>query len=339
MMAKKARVAINGFGRIGRDSFRANMQLDKVDIVAVNDLGGIDQTIHLLKHDSIYRELLGEIKKTADNKFSVNGKDVVCVSDRDPKNLPWKDLNIDIVLECTGVFRDQIGAGQHIQAGAKKVIISAPGKDGIPLVVMGVNHQQFHPEKYDIISNASCTTNCLAPTAKVLHENFGIVKGLMTTIHSMTNDQMILDSPHKSDFRRARAASLSAIPTETGAAQAIGKVLPELNGKLDGLAIRIPTPTVSIVDLVCEFEKNVTVESINLALKNASEGSLKGILGYSEEPLVSADYIGNEHSSIIDALSTMVTGNNMGKIIAWYDNEWGYSCRLVELAGFVGDHM
>ncbi|MBU2524304.1 type I glyceraldehyde-3-phosphate dehydrogenase [Patescibacteria group bacterium] len=334
----KPRVAINGFGRIGRDTFRANLLKNSIDIVAINDLGGIDTTIHLLKYDSVYGRLNNKIEKISDTKFSVDGKEVICVSDRDPENLPWKDLEIDIVLECTGVFRDKEGAGKHLAAGAKKVIISAPGKDEMRTIVMGVNENTYKPEDEHIISNASCTTNCLAPAAKVLNDQYGIKKGLMTTIHSYTNDQKILDLPHK-DLRRARAAALSMIPTSTGAAKAIGLVIPELAGKLNGLSIRIPTPTVSLVDLVIEVEKETTVEKVNEALKEASEGELKGYLDFSNEPLVSIDYVGNNYSSIIDGLSTMVLDGNMIKILAWYDNEWGYSCRLVDLAAYVGGKL
>lgn len=339
MSDKKPRVAINGFGRIGRDTFRANLILDKLDIVAVNDLGGIDTTIHLLKHDSLYGILPNTIEKTSENSFKVDGKEVQCVSDRDPKNLPWGDLDIDIVLECTGVFRTTEDASQHLEAGAKNVIISAPGKSPeIPMFVMGVNEEKYSPEA-KIISNASCTTNCLAPMAHVLHQAFGIEKGAMTTIHSYTNDQRILDLPHK-DLRRARAAALSSIPTSTGAAKAVGKVIPELDGKLNGYAIRIPTPTVSITDLTAQLSKDVTVEAINEAFKKAAnEEKMKRYLQYTEEPLVSHDYIGNDHSCIFDALQTTVVDGNLIKVMGWYDNEWGYSCRLVDLAGHVGKHL
>ncbi len=330
------KVGINGFGRIGRNSMRYAM--DKgVDIVAVNDLTDAKTLAHLLKYDSVHGIYKGTVEEK-DGSIIVDGKEIKVFAERDPEKLPWKELGVDIVLECTGIFRDKEGAGKHIKAGAKKVLISAPAKNEDITIVLGVNEEKYIPEEHNIISNASCTTNCLAPVAKVLLENFGIKKGLMTTVHSYTNDQRILDLPH-SDLRRARAAAESIIPTTTGAAKAVSLVLPELKGKLNGFAMRVPTPNVSVVDLVCELEKNVTTEEVNQALKNASENELKGILGYNELPLVSIDYNGNENSSIVDGLSTMTIGDNMVKVVSWYDNEWGYSSRLVDLASFVGEKL
>lgn len=330
------KVGINGFGRIGRNSMRYAM--DKgVDIVAVNDLTDAKTLAHLLKYDSVHGTYKGTVEEK-DGSIIVDGKEIKVFAEKDPENLPWKDLGVDIVLECTGIFTAREGAEKHIKAGAKKVIISAPAKNEDITIVLGVNEEKYIPEEHNIISNASCTTNCLAPVAKVLLEKFGIKKGLMTTVHSYTNDQRILDLPHK-DLRRARAAAMSIIPTTTGAAKAVSLVLPELKGKLNGFAMRVPTPNVSVVDLVCELEKNVTTEEVNKALKDASENELKGILGYSELPLVSIDYNGNENSSIVDALSTLTIGDNMVKVISWYDNEWGYSSRLVDLASFVGEKL
>lgn len=332
----KPRVAINGFGRIGRNVFRANLESDTCDIVAINDLGDLPTLAHLLEYDSMYGILKADIKVEGD-KLIVNGKEIRVLSERDPENLPWAEENIDVVVESTGFFRDKEGAGKHLQAGAKKVVVSAPGKDLDLTVVLGVNENDYDPNEHHLISNASCTTNCLAPVAKVLNDEFGIVKGLMTTTHAYTNGQKILDLPHK-DLRRARAAALSIIPTTTGAAKAVSLVLPELEGKLNGMAMRVPTPTVSVVDLVVELSKETTTEEVNTALKAASEGPMKGYLGYSEKPLVSMDYKGDSRSSIVDALSTMVTGN-MVKILSWYDNEWGYSSRVVDLIGFMGGKM
>jgi glyceraldehyde 3-phosphate dehydrogenase len=329
----KPRVAINGFGRIGRNIFRANLEKDTFDVVAINDLGDINMLAHLLEYDSMYGHLDTDIKIEGD-KMIVNGKTIRMISDRDPANLPWAEEKVDVVLECTGFFRERAGAQKHIDAGAKKVIVSAPGKDLDLTVVLGVNEAEYNSEKHHIISNASCTTNCLAPISKVLNDNFGIVKGLMTTTHAYTNDQKILDLPH-SDYRRSRAAALSIIPTTTGAAKAVSLVLPELNGKLNGMAMRVPTPTVSVVDLVVEVEKSTTAEAVNAAFKAASEGAMKGYLGYCEKPLVSMDYKGNPDSSIVDALSTMVMGGNMIKVLSWYDNEWGYSNRVVDLVGYM----
>ncbi len=327
----KPRVAINGFGRIGRNVFRANLEKNTCDIVAINDLGDLPTLAHLLEYDSMYGILDAEIKVAGD-KLIVNGQEIRVLSERDPEKLPWAEENIDVVVESTGFFRTREGASKHLTAGAKKVVVSAPGKDLDLMVVLGVNDENYDPKNHHLISNASCTTNCLAPVAKVLHEEFGIEHGLMTTTHAYTNDQRILDLPHK-DLRRARAAALSMIPTTTGAAKAVGMVLPELDGKLNGMSLRVPTPTVSVVDLVVTLNKPATAESVNAALKTAANGPLKGILAYSEKPLVSIDYKGNPHSSIVDSLATMGIGDNMIKILAWYDNEWGYSCRVVDLIG------
>jgi len=332
----KLKVAINGFGRIGREVFRINLAKNYFDVVAINDLTDSKTLAHLLKYDSNYGVLSNEVK-AGEGEFSVDGKTYKVLSERDPEKLPWKDLGVDLVIECTGFFTDRAGAQKHITAGAKKVIISAPAKDEIDFtVVLGVNDNEYDPTKHHIISNASCTTNCLAPFSKVLHEKFGIEKGLMTTIHAYTNDQNILDLPHK-DLRRARAAALSMIPTSTGAAKAIGLVIPALNGKLNGLAIRVPTPTVSIVDLVCTVSKETTKEEVNAALKAASENELKGIMGFSTEPLVSIDYKGNPLSSIVDAESTQVIQGNLVKVMSWYDNEWGYSNRVADLIKMIGE--
>lgn len=327
------RVALNGFGRIGRMVFRANLMNPKIDIVAVNDLGDPKMGAHLLKYDTNYGTLPMDIQGEA-GKYTIDGKEVKVVSSRNPEELPWKELGIDLVIECTGVFTDRAGAGKHITAGAKRVVISAPAKDEIDgTFVMGVNHETYDPAKHFIVSNASCTTNGLAPAAKVLDENFGIVKGLMTTVHAYTNDQNLHDNDHK-DFRRARAATQSMIPSSTGAAKAIGLVLPQLAGKLNGIAVRVPTPTVSLVDLTVELSKEAKKDEINAAFKKAAEGNLKGILGYSDLPLVSIDYKGDARSSIIDSAETMVQGN-MAKILAWYDNEWGYSCRVIDLVSYM----
>ncbi len=327
----KPRVAINGFGRIGRNVFRANLEKQTCDIVAINDLGDLETLAHLLEYDSMYGILDAKIEVTSD-KLIVNGQEIRVLSERDPEKLPWAEENIDVVVESTGFFRTREGASKHLQAGAKKVVVSAPGKDLDLMVVLGVNDADYDPANHHLISNASCTTNCLAPVAKVLHEEFGIEHGLMTTTHAYTNNQRILDLPHK-DLRRARAAALSMIPTTTGAAKAVAMVLPELDGKLNGMSLRVPTPTVSVVDLVVTLNKSATAESVNAALKAAAEGPLQGILAYSEKPLVSIDYKGNPHSSIVDSLATMSIGDNMVKILAWYDNEWGYSCRMVDLVG------
>ncbi|OFI05310.1 glyceraldehyde-3-phosphate dehydrogenase [Clostridium acetireducens DSM 10703] len=333
------KVGINGFGRIGRLVLRiAQRDLYKdLEIVAINARADNETLAHLFKYDSCYGRFDGDVEAT-ENGIKINGKEVKVYREKEPKNLPWKDLGIDIAIESTGIFKDKEKAMQHVEAGAKKVIITAPGKNEDVTIVMGVNEEEFDAEKHVVISNASCTTNCLAPFAKVLDEKFGIVRGLMTTIHSYTNDQRILDKTHK-DLRRARAAAESIIPTTTGAAKAVAKVLPNLKGKLNGFALRVPTPTVSITDLVCELSKNVTVEEINKAFKEASEGSMKGILGYSEEPLVSVDYKQDDRSSIVDGLSTMLMGDNLVKVVSWYDNEWGYSCRVVDLVKYVAEEM
>jgi len=323
------KVAINGFGRIGRNVFRAAMNSSEFEIVAINDLTNPETLAHLLKYDSIHG-VLAEDVSAADNAIQVGEKSVKVFSERDPAALPWKELGVDIVIESTGFFTNGKDAGKHIQAGARKVIISAPGKEVDLTVCMGVNDDLYDPAQHNIVSNASCTTNCLAPVAKVILEQFGIVKGLMTTVHAYTNDQSILDLPH-SDMRRARAAALSMIPTTTGAAKAVALVLPELKGKLDGLAVRVPTPNVSLVDLVVETEKATSVEEVNAALKAAAEGPLKGILAYSDLTLVSCDFNGNPSSSTVDAATTTVIGGTMVKVMSWYDNEWGYSNRVVDL--------
>ena len=328
------KVGINGFGRIGRNAFRAAMANPALEIVAVNDLTDAETLAHLLKYDSIHGILDAEVKAEKD-AIVVNGKAIKVLAERDPAALPWGALGIDVVVESTGRFTDADKAAAHIKAGAKKVIISAPAKGEDITIVMGVNEDKYDAAKHNIISNASCTTNCLAPMAKVIHEKFGIKHGMMTTVHSYTNDQMILDLPHK-DLRRARAAAMSIIPTTTGAAKAVALVLPELKGKLNGFALRVPTPNVSLTDLVSEMEKPVTVEEVNAALKAAAAGPLKGILAYSDEPLVSKDYNGNPHSCIIDADSTMVVDGTQLKVIGWYDNEWGYSNRVIDLIVYIG---
>ncbi len=327
------KIGINGFGRIGRLVFRAALENPNVEVVAINDLTDAATNAHLLKYDSIHG-ILNATVSAKDNVMVVNGKEVKVVSERDPKQLPWGKLGVDIVVESTGFFLEGSKAAGHIEAGAKKVIISAPAKNEDITIVLGVNEDKYDPAKHNIISNASCTTNCLAPVAKVLNDSFGIKRGLMTTVHSYTNDQRILDQAHK-DLRRARAAAESIIPTTTGAAKAVALVLPELKGKLNGFAMRIPTANVSIVDLVADLEKDVDVDTINSTLKEAAEGSLKGIMQYCDEPLVSKDFNGNPHSSIVDALSTMVIEGNMVKVVSWYDNEWGYSNRVVQLADYI----
>jgi len=327
------RVAINGFGRIGRNFFRASKGYNEFEVVAINDLTDAKTLAHLLKYDSVHGIFNADVK-AGDGSITVDGKELKVFAVTEPENLPWKDLRVDIVIEATGRFADRPSAARHLDAGAKWVIISAPAKEPDATVCMGVNEETIDLSKHKVISNASCTTNCLAPVAKVVHNEFGIVKGLMTTIHSYTNDQRILDLPHK-DLRRARAAALNMIPTTTGAAKAVGLVLPELKGKLNGMSIRVPTPNVSIVDLVVELAKEVTVEEINAALKKAADGPMKGILQYTEAPLVSSDLNGNAHSSIVDATLTMVLERKMAKILAWYDNEWGYSSRLRDLILYI----
>ena len=327
------RVGINGFGRIGRLVFRAARGQD-LEIVGINDLTDAKTLAHLLKYDSIHGRYPGEVA-AADGAIVVDGVRIPVSAERDPAKLPWRKLGAVIVIESTGIFVDREGAGKHLAAGAQRVIISAPAKDPDVTIVLGVNGGDYDPNRHRIISNASCTTNCLAPIAKVLHDEFGIVNGWMTTIHAYNNDQVTLDFPH-SDLRRARAAALSMIPTSTGAAKAIGLVLPELKGKLDGYAMRVPTSDVSVVDLSVKLAKSTDAESINAAMKAAADGPQKGILQYSDEPLVSVDFLGNPHSSILDALSTKVMDGNFAKVLSWYDNEWGYSNRVVDLARLIG---
>lgn len=327
------KIGINGFGRIGRNVFRAALKNPEIEVVAVNDLTDAKTLAHLLKYDSVHGTLDAEVAVNGNN-IVVDGKEIIVKAERDPANLGWGELGVDIVVESTGRFTKREDAAKHLEAGAKKVIISAPATNEDITIVMGVNEDKYDPANHHVISNASCTTNCLAPFAKVLHEKFGIIRGMMTTVHSYTNDQQILDLPHK-DLRRARAAAESIIPTSTGAAKAVALVLPELKGKLNGMAMRVPTPNVSVVDLVAELEKEVTVEEVNAALKAAAEGELKGILAYSEEPLVSRDYNGSTVSSTIDALSTMVMEGRMVKVLSWYDNETGYSHRVVDLAAYI----
>jgi len=327
------KVGINGFGRIGRNVLRAALSHKEFEIVAVNDLTDAKTLAHLFKYDSVHGILDAEVIVSGDS-IVVNGKPIKVVAEREPSKLPWQALGVDIVIESTGRFTEKEQAVAHITAGAKKVIISAPAKNEDITIVMGVNNQNYDPATHHVISNASCTTNCLAPFAKVLNDKFGIKKGLMTTIHAYTNDQNILDLPHK-DLRRARAAAMSIIPTTTGAAKAVSLVLPELKGKLNGFALRVPTPNVSVTDLTAELAKPATAEEINNAFKEAAAGELKGILGVSEEPLVSKDFNGDRRSSIVDAELTMVIDGNMAKVVSWYDNEWGYSCRVADLAAFI----
>lgn len=330
------RVGINGFGRVGRQTFKALLEeyADEVEVVAVNDITDPKTLAYLLQYDSNYGFFDADVEATEEG-LRIDDIPLKILSERDPAQLPWGKLGVDIVIESTGRFTDADKAAAHLQAGAKKVIISAPAKGEDITIVMGVNHDKYDPEKHNIISNASCTTNCLAPVAKVILENFGVVKGLVTTVHSYTNDQVILDQPHK-DLRRARAAAINIIPTTTGAAKAVALVLPELKGKFDGFALRVPTSTVSIVDFKAQVEKKTNIAEVNAALKAASEGDLEDILGYSEEPLVSSDYKGDPRSSIVDALSTMVIGDDMVQVVSWYDNEWGYSCRVADLTAYVG---
>ena len=328
------KVGINGFGRIGRNAFKAYIEKNPdFEIVALNDLTSPETLAHLLKYDSCFGKFDGTVEAKED-AIVVNGKEIKILSETDPAQLPWKEMGVEVVLESTGRFTDREGASKHIEAGAKKVVISAPAKNEDITIVMGVNEEKYDPAAHNIISNASCTTNCLAPFAKVLDAEFGIEKGLMTTVHSYTNDQKILDLPHK-DLRRARAAALSMIPTTTGAAKAVALVLPQLKGKLNGMAMRVPTPTVSVVDLVCELKKEASAEEINAAMKKAAEGEMKGILGYCDEPLVSIDFKQDPRSSIVDALSTMVIDGKMAKVVSWYDNEWGYSNRAIDLIDFI----
>jgi glyceraldehyde 3-phosphate dehydrogenase len=332
------RVGINGFGRIGRQSLKALIErTPEVEVVAVNDLVDVKTNALLFKHDSTYGAFPGDVSHT-DDSIVIDGKAVKVLQVKDPATLPWGDLGVDIVLESTGLFTDAEKASAHLQAGARKVIISAPAKKEDITIVLGVNEDKYDPAAHNIISNASCTTNCLAPAAKVVHDNWIIKRGLMNTIHSYTNDQRILDVAHK-DPRRARAAGLNIIPTTTGAAKALALVIPDLKGKFDGFSLRVPTPTVSVVDFTAELEKDVTLEELNQAFRDAAAGPLKGILGASDEPLVSSDYRGDERSSIVDLACNMVLGGNFIKVIAWYDNEWGYSCRVADLVKFVAGKM
>ncbi|MDI6887026.1 MAG: type I glyceraldehyde-3-phosphate dehydrogenase [Candidatus Thermoplasmatota archaeon] len=326
------KVGINGFGRIGRLTLRAALENKNIEVVAVNDITDAKTLAHLFKYDSIYGIFDGEVKST-ENAIVVNGKEIKAFAQKDPALLPWKNLGVDIVIESTGLFTEADKARAHLKAGAKKVIISAPAKNEDVTIVIGVNENKYDPKKHFVISNASCTTNCLAPVAKVLNDKFGIVRALMTTVHAYTMDQRVLDAPHN-DLRRARAAALSLIPTTTGAAKAIGVVIPELKGKFDGLAVRVPTPTVSAVDLVAVVGRETNSDEVNSAFREAAKGSLKGILEVVDEPLVSIDFKGNKHSAVVDAPSTMVTGS-LVKVIAWYDNELGYSYRLVDLADYI----
>ncbi|MFJ9960728.1 type I glyceraldehyde-3-phosphate dehydrogenase [Streptomyces avermitilis] len=332
------RVGINGFGRIGRNYFRALLEQGAdIEIVAVNDLGDTATTAHLLKYDTILGRLKAEVTHTADT-ISVDGKTIKVFSERNPADIPWGDLNVDIVIESTGIFTKKADAEKHIAGGAKKVLISAPASDEDITIVLGVNEDKYDPAKHNIISNASCTTNCVAPMAKVLDENFGIVKGLMTTIHAYTNDQRILDFPHK-DLRRARAAAENIIPTTTGAAKATALVLPQLKGKMDGISMRVPVPTGSATDLVVEVSREVTKDEVNAAFKKAAEGELQGYLSYTEDPIVSSDIVGDPSSCTFDSAMTMVMEGTSVKILGWYDNEWGYSNRLVDLTVFVGNQL
>lgn len=330
------RIAINGFGRIGRMVLRAILEdsrCNDLEIVAINDLMDTKTLAHLFKYDSVHGRNSAQIE-AEENGIQINGKSVRVTAEKDPSNLPWKELNIDIVIESSGFFASQAGGQKHLDAGAKKVIISAPANDSDITVVLGVNQDKYNPDEHNVISNASCTTNCVAPLAKALHDKFKVKRGFMTTVHSYTNDQKILDVPHK-DPRRGRAASLSMIPTSTGAAKAVGLVLPELNGKLDGTSIRVPTPNVSLVDLVVDIEGETTKEEVNEALKDVCENEMKGIMDFETAPLVSSDYNGNSASSTVDAISTKVVDKNMIKVLAWYDNEWGYSCRVRDLVLFI----
>jgi glyceraldehyde 3-phosphate dehydrogenase len=332
------RVGINGFGRIGRQVVRVIHQnfANEIEVVAFNDLGDLNTMGHLFEYDSTYGPYKGSVEVKSD-ALVVDGKVIKALSERDPANLPWDDLNVDIVIESTGIFTKREDAAKHLAAGAKKVIISAPAKEEDITLVLGVNQDKYDPANHHVVSNASCTTNCLAPAAKVVHDLYGIVQGQMTTIHSYTNDQSILDLPHK-DLRRARAAAVNIIPTTTGAAKAVSLVIPELKGRFDGMAVRVPTPTGSLVDFVCTVEKEPNKDELIAAFEEAAAGPMKGILDVSHRPLVSSDYIGNPYSSIVDALATSVTGG-LVKVITWYDNEWGYSCRVADLVKFMGDRL
>jgi len=331
------KIGVNGFGRIGRLTLRTvnQYQKDKLEIVAINDLTDTKTNAHLLKWDSTYGPYSGKVETTEDS-IIVDGKEIKVLSERDPGNIPWQDYGVEIVIESTGLFTDATKAAAHLKGGVKKVLISAPARNEDITIVPGVNEDRYDPDKHNIISNASCTTNCIAPVVKVLHQSFGISKGLMTTIHAYTNDQRLLDMFH-GDLRRARAAAMNIVPTTTGAARAVTQVIPELKGRLHGLAFRVPVPTVSVVDFVADLDKEVTIEQVNQAFQAAAEGALSGILEYCQDELVSLDFKGNPASSIVDAPSTMVIGGNMVKVLAWYDNEWGYSCRLGDLAAYIAD--
>ena len=331
----KTKIGINGFGRIGKAVLKASLENNfDVEVVAINSTSGPEKHAHIFKYDSLYGRVNEEVRATEDALY-IGDKKIQFTAFRDPAEIPWGEMGVDIVIESTGKFLTKETASKHLQGGAKKVILSAPGKGGEDkTIVMGVNEDEYDPKNHNIISNASCTTNCLAPVAKVLEDNFGIKNGLMTTVHAYTNDQNLLDLPHK-DLRRARAAAESIIPTSTGAAKAVAKVIPSLEGKLNGMAMRVPVPVVSVVDLVVELNQNATVEEVNQKLKEAAEGSMKGILGYTEEPLVSIDFKKDSRSSIVDALSTMMVGDKMLKVVSWYDNEWGYSTRIVDLAQYI----
>lgn len=332
-----ARVAINGFGRIGRLTLRTMLERHKTNltVVAINDMADLQTNAHLLRYDSTYGRFLGQVE-VGEGILQIDGLSISAINQKDPSRLPWRQLNVDIVIESTGVFTDAAQVRAHLEAGAKKVIITAPAKGEDITIVLGVNDSAYNPRKHHIVSNASCTTNCLAPVAKVIHDHFGIERGLMTTIHAYTNDQRILDLMHK-DLRRARAAAMNIVPTSTGAAKAIGLVMPELKGKLHGLSLRVPTSTVSVVDLVADLEKSASAEALNHVLKQAAEDKLNGILAYCEEPLVSSDFRGNSASSIVDGLSTVVLEGKMAKVLSWYDNEWGYSCRVGDLATLMAE--
>jgi len=328
------RIAINGFGRIGRLCLRAMLERHRnLSVVAINDMADLETNAHLLQYDSTYGNFSGSLS-VGEGVLKVNGSNIVVLNEKDPTRLPWKKLGVDIVIESTGVFTDGLKARTHLEAGAKKVLITAPAKNEDVTVVLGVNDSAYNPKKHQIVSNASCTTNCLAPVVKTLHDRFGIERGLMTTTHSYTNDQRILDLMHK-DLRRARAAGMNIVPTTTGAAVAIGLVIPEMRGKLDGLSLRVPTSTVSIIDLVVDLKRATSSEEINKSLKKASESNLQGIMAYTDKPLVSSDFRGNPASSIVDGLSTVVLDGKMAKVLAWYDNEWGYSCRVGDLAAYM----
>ncbi|MEM3608972.1 MAG: type I glyceraldehyde-3-phosphate dehydrogenase [Candidatus Bathyarchaeia archaeon] len=329
------KVAINGFGRIGRLLYRAAIERKaKIDFVAINDVADAKTLAHLLKYDSVHGRFNADIQ-VKDNNLIVNGKELKVLSQKDPAQLPWKDLGVYLAVESTGLFTDRANASKHLQAGAKKVLISAPAENPDITIVLGVNHDKYDHKNHNILSNASCTTNCVVPCVKVLHENFGVKSGLMTTAHAYTNDQRIQDLVHR-DLRRARAGAINIIPTTTGAARASALVFPELKGKIDGIALRVPVPNVSIVDLTAVLEKNVTKEEVNAAFKKAAEGPLKGILDYTEEPIVSTDINHSSYSAVVDGLSTMVVAGNLVKVLAWYDNEWGFSCRMVELIELIG---